>query len=164
MAELLNNLPPEELTDLCGFLLNVLRPMVRHHHDTEDLVQDALLKALAQKELGCIRAWTRTVARRDGITLLQRTRQRTKRLGRRIDLDRAYLPADSSGDRDEELHEAVQAAVEGLPRQLRHIVREWMRGHTFPEIAALIGTHENTARRRFKQALQRLRSSLEACR
>src|SRR5262249_53663962 len=94
----LKDLPHKELTELRAFLLGVLRPLVRNEHDAEDIVQGVLLKALSQSDLNCVRAWTRTVAHRDGITLLQRTRQRAKRLGRRIDLDRACLPADSPGE------------------------------------------------------------------
>lgn len=127
--------------------------------DAEDVVQDALVRALTADHavLGAVEdvpAWLLVLVRRTALNSLRSSRRRRGREGRVAAGPRVYTvthPAD-----------AVAAEVAALPRRLREVVvLRHVCGLTLAQCAAAVGVHISTVAGRSRDAAEMLRASLE---
>ena len=156
-----------------GFAADVaaLRMFLRHlalswvHDQTaaDDLVQDALLRALTcrqQFRVGTnLRGWTRSIMRN---IFLDGCRRRTRL--ERANLEQIPAPAipDEIGMLDLFRFEHVHAAAARLPRSDREMFRlAHLEGASYRQIAARLGLKEPTVATRLHRLRQKLRAVLE---
>jgi RNA polymerase sigma-70 factor (ECF subfamily) len=135
-------------------------------HRSEDLSQEALLKAWRKRETfdgrSALRTWVFTIARNHWLSSLRTLarRPREEPVNESTHLDSQIGPV-SSASRGE-LAEAVARALARLPDDQREVLalRE-SAGLTFAEAAAVLGVPVGTAKSRARYALVRLAQELE---
>lgn len=154
---------------------SLARWLLRHPHEAEDAVQDALLRAFkafpgyAGDGAGA-RAWLLAIVRNTCLTSLERRRSESKvvlladaaagqdRLRERV-ADPAPLP-EAALITEEERHR-VMAAIAGLPAQFREvlIMREF-HDMSYREISDVVGTPVGTVMSRLARARSKLAAEL----
>ncbi|UED87462.1 SigE family RNA polymerase sigma factor [Streptomyces profundus] len=138
-------------------LLRTAYLLTGHHHDAEDLVQVALVKAYARWDR-CVRAadpdayvWRIMInAHRDRIRGLRVFEWLTTR-----------FPERTARDRVEPLlaRDVLSAALRRLPpRQRAAVVLRYVEDRSETEVAALLGTRVGTVRSRTARGLEKLRA------
>ncbi|MDP9312295.1 MAG: sigma-70 family RNA polymerase sigma factor [Chloroflexota bacterium] len=146
---------------------NVARWLTRNDQDAEDMVQEAVIRAL--KSFGGFygldgRAWLLTIVRNTCYTWLQRNRAHDL-----VTLpfeDEVYSPdCDAANPETLLLHSAdtllLRQAVEGLPLAFREVIvlRE-LEGLSYKDIAMVVGIPLGTVMSRLARARQRLLEQL----
>ncbi|MGH7717847.1 MAG: RNA polymerase sigma factor [Gemmatimonadaceae bacterium] len=141
----------------------IARQLLRDHHDAEDLVQDAFLRALdrihtfdARRDFG---PWFFRLLVNTGLNV---RRARTLRLTEREAVD---VPAGDDGpDRlveRREVRERFTRAVDALPARQRLIVSLFeVHGFSGAEIAEMVGVTPATVRWHLHEARRTLRAAL----
>jgi RNA polymerase sigma-70 factor (ECF subfamily) len=152
-------------------LYRVGRSLTRNHADTEDLVQDTIIrayKAITRFDGRYPRAWLLTILRNAQIN---RTRRRRPDLLRDPDVEMDRLAATSIGDEDELEHQVVdpvfdanvQEALDALPDRFRKPVELVdLGGLSYREAADELGVPLGTVMSRLHRARRRLRDHLSA--
>jgi RNA polymerase sigma-70 factor (ECF subfamily) len=132
----------------------------------DDVTQDVFVELWDRPERfdaarGSLRAFLVTIAHRRAVDQLRSDRARHGR-EERTARDRATAGYDLE-DRVWELavNDQVKAAVETLPAtERRAIALAYFGGHTYREVAALLGEPEGTVKGRIRAGLRRLRAAL----
>jgi RNA polymerase sigma-70 factor (ECF subfamily) len=152
-------------------------PGGREHDDTEGIFQEAYLRfhsALDEVRPATVRQFLGLAAvaiRRTLLDLVRKFRGRgAERRNRPVSLDRGttpdaggYDPPAPEGPDRFTLTEDLFAAVDELPEELREVVQlHHFHGLAQAEIAALLGVHEDTIKRRWSKARIRLADKLAA--
>jgi RNA polymerase sigma-70 factor (ECF subfamily) len=160
------------------YLLALARRLALTQHDADDLVQDAIVRALpalGKVATGAhLRAWLLTILRRIHID----RRRRTARVPESVSLDDVHNDALVSDDSDDVTAQAtieredtnardVHAALHGLPEPFRQVlVLHELEGHSYREIAdalnlplSTVGTRLNRGRLKLRDLLAVKRST-----
>ena len=150
-------------------LYRVGRSLTRNHADTEDLVQETIIrayKAIDRFDGRHPRAWLLTILRNAQIN---RTRRRRPELLRDPDVEMDRLAATSVGDQDDPEHQvvdpvfdaSVRAALEGLPERFRLPVELVdLAGLSYQEAADQLDIPVGTVMSRLHRARRRMRDHL----
>jgi RNA polymerase sigma factor (sigma-70 family) len=139
-------------------LLAAARAITLDDAEADDLVQTtlelALRKAHTLRDPGALRKWLLTIQSREAFRLLRRLR-RFVRFDHRV----TEIPV-GGPNADESL--AVRAALRTLPPRMRAaVVLRHMVGLSVAEVAAALGTSENTVKTQLRLGLVRLREALD---
>jgi RNA polymerase sigma factor (sigma-70 family) len=124
----------------------------------EDVVQDALLELISQRQRPArVVAWLYRVVRNGAISAARGARRRTRRETAVAAPEAWFDAVDGPLDAQE-----ATAALAALPLELREVVVARIWGSlTFAEIAELVSTSLSTAQRRYEQGIQELHTRLE---
>ena len=151
-------------------LSRVGQSLTRNRADTEDLVQETLIrayKAIDRFDGRYPRAWLLTILRNAQIN---RTRRRRPELLRDPDVEMDRLAATSIGDADDPEHQVVDpvfdadvcAALDALPERFRRPVELVdLGGMSYQEAADQLGVPVGTVMSRLHRARRRMRAQLE---
>jgi RNA polymerase sigma factor (sigma-70 family) len=147
----------EALQREAPILLAAARAITLDDREAEDLVQTTFELALRNvrhlREPAALRAWLLTIQAREAFRVSRRLR-RTIRLAPAV-ADATVAPAAGSDDL------AVRAALKTLPPRMRAaVVLHHMAGLKVTEVAAALGTSDNTVKSQLKVGLARLREVL----
>jgi RNA polymerase sigma factor (sigma-70 family) len=138
------------------------RWLTRNHADSEDVVQDACLRALrgiGNFADGDARSWVLTIVRRTAYDWLNRNQRGAIVLAEDLDgLDLSQLPEPDAStpescwiDREDET--LLENAIAALPMHYRHtLALRHLQGLTYREIAELTGTSIGTVMSRLSRA------------
>lgn len=151
-------------------LYRVGRSLTRSHADTEDLVQETIIrayKAIDRFDGRHPRAWLLTILRNAQIN---RTRRRRPELLHDPDVEMERLASTSIGDEDDPEHQVVdpvfdarvRAALDALPDRFRQPVELVdIGGLSYQEAAAQLDVPVGTVMSRLHRARKRLRDQLD---
>ncbi|MFT7645365.1 MAG: RNA polymerase sigma-70 factor (ECF subfamily) [Candidatus Poriferisodalaceae bacterium] len=151
-------------------LYRVGQSLTRNRADTEDLVQETLIRAyraIDRFDGRYPRAWLLTILRNAQIN---RTRRRRPELLRDPDLEMDRLASTSFGDEDDPEHTVVdpifdhnvREALEALPDRFRRPVELVdLGGLSYQEAADQLGVPVGTIMSRLHRARKRMRTQLE---
>lgn len=135
------------------------RAVLRESGQAEDAVQAVFCRVL-ELDRGALagvtdgRAWLMSLVRREALNQLRAQRREQDRR-RRASREEAQAPPPAGPD------EALERAVEALPRRLREVVVLRHRaGLTFDQAAQALGMNRSTIAGRYRQAMAELRSML----
>ena len=146
---------------------NLARWLVRNHHDAEDLVQEAYLRAFAAfdgfRGGGDGRAWLLTIVRNTCYTRLKQ--DRVGELTEVFDEEIHTAEDDSSSPESLLLEQAdaglLREALENLPAEYREaIVLRELEGMSYKEIADVAGVPVGTVMSRLARGRERLQRLL----
>lgn len=152
---------------LAPAVYGLVRKVLRDPAMSEEVAQEVLLEvwrkaARFDPAAGSVASWVMTVAHRravDRVRSEQACGVRDDRAGRR-DLD---APVDSVAEGTQARLEAeqVRRALGGLTELQRQAIElAYYGGHTYPEVAALLGAPLGTVKTRIRDGLVRLRDAL----
>jgi RNA polymerase sigma-70 factor, ECF subfamily len=132
--------------------------------DRDDLVQDTLLRALANTHLWLpgsnLRAWLTVIMRNQFLTILEKS-QRTARANNEYALDKGSLANDDSDARL--MLSDVVRVVDRLPtRQRSAMIMVGVEGHSYEELARMTGVTVSAIRCDLARARKRLRTMVLA--
>ncbi len=151
-------------------LYRVGRSLTRNHADTEDLVQETIIRAyraIDRFDGRHPRAWLLTILRNAQIN---RTRRRRPELLHDPDVEMERLAATSVGDQDDPEHQVVdpvfdsnvQDALEALPDRFRRSVELVdLAGLSYQDAAAQLDVPVGTVMSRLHRARRRMREHLD---
>jgi RNA polymerase sigma-70 factor, ECF subfamily len=148
-------------------VFGVVRRVVRDPFQSEEVAQEVLLEVWRaaprfEPGRGSAMAWMTTIAHRravDRVRAEQRSAQRQRRAAwHRVAYDEVAETVEARLDR-----ERVRRCLGALTRlQRESVTLAFYGGHTFREVAALLGVPEGTAKTRMRDGLIRLRDCLGA--
>ena len=149
-------------------VLGVALRVLRDHALAEEVTQEVLVEVWRKADRfdpdrGSASGWITTLAHRravDRVRSEQASRDRDDRISRR-DEGRAF---DSVADEVETSldHWQVRQALASLTERQREAIElAYFSGHTYRDVAAVLGIPEGTAKSRLRDGLLRLRGSLE---
>lgn len=148
-------------------VLAVARGVLGDYGQAEEVAQEVLLEVWRKAssydpELAGARGWITMIARRRAVDRLRRavttalTQQRVE--GRAAAADRDYVLEQVEHNHDVQ---AVRAALDGLTViQREAIVLAYYGGHTYADVASLLGVPAGTVKTRIRDGLTRLRNDL----
>lgn len=137
--------------------------MLRLHDDAEDVVQEVFMGILQSRHrLPKVQDLTAYLF----ATLRRAAGRRAKRRARDCALTQAAidsLSAPDRQDRSDPCGERLERALSALPAEQREVIALKIDGElTFAQIAQVVGVSANTAASRYRYALEKLRTALEA--
>lgn len=156
-----------ELYDAMGAqVYGLARRVVRDPSRAEDITQEAFLDVWCKAprfdaDRGSARTWMMTITHRRAVDAVRRNEVHRRADGRGGGLLESSL---DPGDRllEEEQHAAVRACLDSLTAlQLESVRLAYYDGHTYVEVARLLGKPSGTIKTRIRDALIRLRRCLE---
>jgi RNA polymerase sigma factor (sigma-70 family) len=150
-------LPPfQELLDAHGRDVYRFVRAIVGHDDADDTYQETWIAALRAyprlRDASNLRGWVFTVAHRKALDRL--------RARRRTPIPVAELPeTDGGGSAPGPADEALWALVRSLPdKQRTAVALRFVADAAYADVAAVMGTSEDAARRNVHEALKRLRT------
>lgn len=155
------------VTQLSGPIYDTVRALVRDRAQAEEVTQEVLFEMWRQvtrydPAKGSATAWALTIARRRAIDRVRSTAATSARERRNavaeVSWDQVSEALDQTLDR-EELHHCLDR-LSSL--QLQAIVLAFYGGHTYPEIATLLGVPLGTVKARIRDAVSKLRDCMQA--
>jgi RNA polymerase sigma-70 factor (ECF subfamily) len=179
MGEQLNGLlvamarkDPDAYTDFYRVVrphvIRITQGVIRDRSLAEEVAQEVLFEVWRKAgdfdpAKGSWRGWVSTLARRravDRVRSEQASRDRDDRIARRDVRDQVDDVADDVERRLD--HWQVRRALDALTvRQREAIELAYFGGHTYRDVALVLGIPEGTAKSRLRDGLQRLREALE---
>ncbi len=170
LVELLAGGSDEALRELyrrhAGFVRTIARRPLRSADLAEEAVQDVFLQLWAaperfDPERGSLRAYLRVQAYRRAVDLSRSESSRR----RREEHDARWAPSGASGPEEEVIDltiaRQVRRAVAGLsPQERQAIELAYFAGHSYRQVAELLGQPEGTVKNRIRVAMRRLRGVL----
>lgn len=146
------------LLECYPFARSVALMLARNAHEAEDLVQEAMARALrtppAQPSVPVLRAWLRQTIARELLRKRRRAATEAKAL-LRILVEPPPVPASSQASAD------LLAALRKLPpRQRAAVVLRYVHDLPEEEVAATLGVAVGTAKAHLAQAREKLRKLL----
>jgi RNA polymerase sigma-70 factor, ECF subfamily len=159
-ASLYDRLAPQVL----GVALRVLRDRALAEEVAQEVFVEIWRKAdRFDPDRGTAAGWVATLTHRravDRVRSEQAARDRDDRVQRRDSVRAFDEVSDAVGQRLD--HWQVRQALAGLSERQREAVElAYFQGHTYREVAHVLGIPEGTAKSRLRDALLRLRGSLE---
>ena len=148
--------------------LRVARGVVRDPSIAEEVAQEVLTEVWAKSDRfdpdrGTVTGWVATLTRRravDRVRSEQAGRDRDDRVARRSQVREVDVVADEVELRLE--HWQVRRALAGLSERQREAIElAYFGGHTYRDVARVLGIPEGTAKSRLRDGLQRLREALD---
>jgi RNA polymerase sigma-70 factor, ECF subfamily len=152
-----------------GQVVRVAERVVRDPSIAEEVAQEVLTEVWRKADQfdptkGSVSAWVSTLARRravDRVRSEQASRNRDDRIARRSQEREIDVVADEVETRLE--HWQVRRALATLSdRQREAIELAYFGGHTYRDVAAVLGIPEGTAKSRLRDGLLRLREALDS--
>lgn len=159
---------PELLRRYKGPLFGYLMRMARNREIAEDLFQETFLrvheKAHTFRSGAKFKGWVYTIATRIAIDQ-QRYSKRRPQL--QLVENEAPIPSTDRDPAEEtaqsELRETVKSAVDELPpKQRAALVLSYYQGHSYPEVAEIMGCSLSSVKTHMSRALKRLATQLPA--
>jgi RNA polymerase sigma-70 factor, ECF subfamily len=153
---------PDEIAAQRTNMMRYAWTLTRNRDDAEDLVQEALCRALRHSclyEPGTnLRAWLFTILHNEHVN---RTRASLRR-GSEVEVDKIafLLPAAGSSDSRRDFVEAMRALVR-LPKDMATVLLLVMEGRDYDEIASLTKAPLGTVRSRLCRGRAALREALQ---
>ncbi|HEX6957352.1 MAG TPA: sigma-70 family RNA polymerase sigma factor [Ferrovibrio sp.] len=156
---------PESVNDLLVTALPAMKVLAlrltRDHHNAEDLVQDAAVRALSRANLYSsgtnFRAWMFTIMRNQHIDQIRRHRQHIAV----DDLPPHSQPAAGASQYDETALGELDTAIRALGVEQRRVITLIAaHGHSYEEAAAICGCPTGTIRSRLARARTQLKKAL----
>ena len=149
-----------------SLLYGYLMRMVHNSEMAEDCFQETFLrvhrKAHTYRSGAAFKSWLYTIATRIAVDRLRHAERRpqTESLEHEESAPSdAHDPAESAVR--SELRQTVQAALESLPPQQRAcLVLAYYQGHTYPEVAQILGCSLGTVKTHMSRALKTLSTRL----
>ncbi|MBN2162951.1 MAG: sigma-70 family RNA polymerase sigma factor [Pontiellaceae bacterium] len=149
-----------------NLLYGYLMRMVQNSEIAEDCFQETFLrvhrKAHTYRSGAKFKGWLYTIATRIAVDRLRRNARRLQTEPFENE-DTARSDAHDPSDHAEqsELRQVVQAALETLPPQQRAaLVLAYYQGHTYPEVAQIMGCSLGTVKSHMSRALKKLSTQL----
>lgn len=148
--------------------LRVARGVVRDPSIAEEVAQEVLTEVWAKSDRfdpdrGTVTGWVATLTRRravDRVRSEQAGRDRDDRVARRSQVRDVDVVADEVELRLE--HWQVRRALARLSERQREAIElAYFGGHTYRDVARVLGIPEGTAKSRLRDGLQRLREALD---
>ncbi|BBM82986.1 RNA polymerase sigma factor [Candidatus Uabimicrobium amorphum] len=138
---------------------------IGNFHDTEDLVQDTLLRVINNmhlfREQDFFGAWVYKIASNIAKDYLRKKRRRDNKL-RDVIFKRVHREDPCSELLNREVHSKVITSIQALPVEQREVfLMRQEAGLTFKEIAQILDIPINTALGRMHYAVEKLRKELE---
>lgn len=156
--------------ELAGLVHGVVVKVVRDPSQSEEVTQEVFvelwrLAARFDDRRGTVRGWAATVAHRraiDRVRSEQSARDRVQREVVNVMIDHDEVADEVMSDLGGELDRArVRRALERLtPLQREAIELAYYSGHTYREVASLLGVAEGTVKTRIRDGMIRLRDEL----
>ncbi len=152
--------------ELAGLVHGVVIKVVRDPAQSEEVTQEVFvelwrLAARYDESLGTVKAWATTVAHRravDRVRSEQSTRDRHDREIRNVVID--YDEVSESVETRFDTARVRRAMDRLSPIQRESVDLAYYGGHTYREVAVLIGVAEGTVKTRIRDGLIRLRDEL----
>ena len=153
--------------ELAPLVHGVVRRVVRDPAQSEEVTQEVFvelwrLAARYDDAKGSVRSWAVTVAHRraiDRVRSEQKARDRVEREVSNVVLDHDDVTERVEADLD---RARVRRALEHLtPLQREAVELAYVGGHTYREVAVLLGVAEGTVKSRIRDGMIRLRDELE---
>lgn len=147
---------------LYGYLMR----MVNNSEIAEDCFQETFLrvhrKAHSYRSNATFKSWLYTIATRIAIDRLRHDDRRPQTDTLEFDAPNQPHALDPSEDAERsELRQTVQTALESLPPQQRAaLVLAYYQGHTYPEVAEIMGCSLGTVKTHMSRALKKLSTLL----
>jgi RNA polymerase sigma-70 factor, ECF subfamily len=160
-----------ELYDaLCSTVHGVVLRVVRDPSQADEVTQEVFvelwrLAARYDAERGSVRSWAVTVAHRRAVDRVRSEQSRRDRVARSValaepDVDLASDPVVDRAGREFD-RARVRRALAGLtPLQREAVELAYDGGHTYREVAVLLGVAEGTVKTRIRDAMIKLRDEL----
>jgi RNA polymerase sigma-70 factor (ECF subfamily) len=147
---------------LYGYLMR----MVHNSETAEDLFQETFLrvheKAYTYRTGAKFKSWLYTIATRIAIDRIRHGQRRL--IFQPLEKSEPALAETDSPDEaaaKQELRETVQQAIESLPpKQRAALVLSYYQGHTYPEVAVIMGCSLSTVKTHMSRALKTLADQL----
>ncbi len=162
------------MTNYHGAIFNLLYKMVRNKEETEDLVQEAFMKAFAAlpsfNEEYAFSTWLYKIAINNCIDHMRKKRLKTYSINKPVqskdgELDREFPDTSMSPDRDvlnEERTLLIEAAIDELPENYKvAIVLRHSEEKSYEEIAEILNIPLGTVKARIFRAREMLKKKLK---
>lgn len=146
-------------------LFAYLRAVLGDRRDAEEILHDAFLAALKDKEAtfereGAFRAWLYRVARNHALNRRRSTGRHDRNVAA-APRDEAFEPAADQALESRELEEALVAALGRLPRSLGELWHLRSSGLSYEQIASVVDAPLGTVKSRMHQMVSVLREELK---
>jgi len=155
-----------ELYDLhAGFVYGLALRVIGDKAGAEDVAQEVFVTFWQQPdrfdhERGSVRAFLGTLAHRRSVDHIRREEARRRR-ETKTSYEPIPVPSVDESVLDSVAHARVRKAVAELPDAQRQAVElAYFHGHTYRQVADLLGIPEGTAKSRLRLALQRVAEAL----
>jgi RNA polymerase sigma-70 factor (ECF subfamily) len=151
---------------LAAFVHGVVLRVVRDPAQAEEVTQEVFvelwrLAARHDETLGSVHAWTGTIAHRravDRVRSEQARRDRTERVGASRSIDHDHVTDEVEATMETT---RLRRALDRLTAMQRESLElAYYGGHTYREVAVLLGVPEGTVKTRIRDALIRLRDEM----
>jgi len=159
---------PELLRRYKAPLFGYLMRMARNQEMAEDLFQETFLRVFEKAHTfragATFKSWLYTIATRIAIDHQRRSKHRPQ-----LQAGESKSPVPSTGNdpavetAQSELRATVKQAVDALPpKQRAALVLSYYQGHTYPEVAAIMGCSLSSVKTHMSRALKTLATRLPA--
>ena len=153
--------------ELAPLVHGVVRKVVRDPSQSDEVTQEVFvelwrLAARYDDAKGSVRSWAVTVAHRraiDRVRSEQKARDRVAREVSNVVVDHDDVTERVESDLDRVRVRRALDTLTGLQREAVELA--WFGGHTYREVAVLLGVAEGTVKSRIRDGMIRLRDELE---
>lgn len=152
--------------ELGGFVLGIVVRVMRDRARSEEVTQEVFvelwrLAARFDPAKGSVKAWIATVAHRRAVDRVRSVESARERDQRAVDEHRVAPAGPEELTEDDFERRRVRRALDSLTELQREAVElAYYGGHTYREVAALLGVAEGTVKTRIRDGLIRLRGEL----
>jgi RNA polymerase sigma-70 factor (ECF subfamily) len=150
---------------VCGRVFGLVRRITRNHALAEEVTQEVMVEVWRtaprfDASRGSGSGWILMLAHRRAVDRVRRTAAQRARDVRDATLQPVQEPIDEGLRREDERRE-VTTALSGLTALQREAIQlAYYEGHTYREVAELLGIPEGTAKSRLRDGIRQLRVSL----
>lgn len=150
-----------------GFVFGLALRVLGDRTAAEDVTQEVFVSFWERPERfdearGSLRAFLGTLTHRRAVDHIRREEARKRRETKTTSVDATPVPSVDDAALSTVTSEQVRAAVNVLPPAQREALElAYFHGHTYRQVADVLGIPEGTAKSRLRLALQRIADALE---